>query len=84
MSQSQEEVQEVMQALEELAISYDNKDIEIQTLNKENMALLTMNESLRVSVISGCVTCGCGLYIGQSRGKGEGVNGSDGGVKIGR
>lgn len=52
MSQSQEEVQEVMQALEELAISYDNKDIEIQTLNKENMALLTMNESLRVSVIS--------------------------------
>lgn len=52
-----------MQALEELAISYDSKDIEIQTLNKENTSLLTMNESLRVSVISGCVTCGCGLYI---------------------
>ena len=45
---SQDEVQEVMQALEELATSYDSKDTQIKELSNENEALITENDVLKV------------------------------------
>ena len=49
LTHSQEEVQEVMQALEELAMSYDDKDIEIQTLQEEKN---TLNSEMEVLVVN--------------------------------
>ena len=48
LTRSQEEVQEVMQALEELAVSYDDKDMEIQTLQQEKSAL---NSEMEILVV---------------------------------
>lgn len=48
MVHSQDEVQEVMQALEELATSYDSKDTQIKELSNENEALITENDVLKV------------------------------------
>ena len=39
-SQAQEELREVMQALEELAVSYDSQDNDIAALKLENKVLL--------------------------------------------
>ncbi|XP_019856886.1 PREDICTED: kinesin heavy chain-like isoform X2 [Amphimedon queenslandica] len=47
---SQEEVQEVMQALEELATSYDSKDTQIKELTNENEAMITENNVLKASI----------------------------------
>lgn len=49
LTRSQEEVQEVMQALEELAVSYDDKDMEIQTLQQEKSTLNSEMEVLMVN-----------------------------------
>ena len=46
---SQEEVQEVMQALEELAVSYDTKDREIGAVFSEKHMLTQENERVQVS-----------------------------------
>ena len=45
---SQDEVQEVMQALEELAMSYDSKDTQIKELTNENEEMVTENNVLKV------------------------------------
>ena len=50
LSQSQNEIFEVMRALEELAVSYDNKDIEINLLISEKESLKSELETLQVLV----------------------------------
>ena len=45
---SQEEVHEVMQALEELAVSYDSKDREIESVHTERRLLTEENEEIQV------------------------------------
>ena len=44
----QDEVHEVMQALEELAVSYDTKDREIESIATEKQLLLEEMEQLQV------------------------------------
>ena len=48
MVNSQEEVHEVMQALEELAVSYDSKDREIEASHNEKHLLTEELEQLQV------------------------------------
>ena len=48
MVNSQEEVHEVMQALEELAVSYDSKDREIEASHSEKQLLTEELEQLQV------------------------------------
>ena len=45
---SQEEVHEVMQALEELAVSYDSKDREIEAAHSEKKLFFEEIEKLQV------------------------------------
>lgn len=40
-----------MQALEELAVSYDNKDVEIKLLTTEKLSLTSEIETLQVYII---------------------------------
>ena len=49
---SQEEVHEVMQALEELAVSYDSKDREIESVHTERRLLAEENEEIQVGLVS--------------------------------
>ena len=49
---SQEEVHEVMQALEELAVSYDSKDREIESVHTERRLLAEENEEIQVRLVS--------------------------------
>ena len=58
---SQDEVHEVMQALEELAVSYDSKDREIEAAQNEKKVFTEEMERLQVSV---CV-CVCVREIGR-------------------
>ena len=48
IARSHEEVQEVMQALEELALSYDGKDTVIEGLQNEVQALTSEIDTLQV------------------------------------
>ena len=52
MVNSQEEVHEVMQALEELAVSYDSKDREIEASHSEKQLLTEELEQLQVREFS--------------------------------
>ena len=52
MVNSQEEVHEVMQALEELAVSYDSKDREIEASHSEKQLLTEELEQLQVGEFS--------------------------------
>ena len=54
---SQEEVHEVMQALEELAVSYDSKDREIEAAHSEKKLFLEEMEKLQVIL--------CGVVISE-------------------
>ena len=49
MSRSHKEVQEVMEALEELALSYDGKDKIIETLETEKQLLSKELDTLQVN-----------------------------------
>ena len=49
ISRSHEEVQEVMEALEELALSYDGKDKIIETLETEKQSLTKELDMLQVN-----------------------------------
>lgn len=46
---AQDEVHEVMQALEELAVSYDSKDREIESIVSEKALLMEEMEELQVT-----------------------------------
>lgn len=50
MVNSQDEVQEVMMALEELAVSYDSKDREIEAARNEKQIYLTEMEKIQVRI----------------------------------
>ncbi len=52
---SQDEVHEVMHALEQLAVSYDTKDREIESIATEKQLLLEEMGSLQVSPMHACV-----------------------------
>ena len=48
MSRTQEELREVMQALEELAVSYEGKDQDIASLNQERLSMMDELENMQV------------------------------------
>lgn len=67
MPRPQDEVHEVMQALEELAVSYDTKDREIESIATEKQLLLEEMEQLQVCLVGPTVLTEVCREIGRGR-----------------